>query len=106
VERQREGLIFHFPHYQTKVTPHSTILLGDYKLLKSHETGRVKLYNLKNDLREQNDLSKAEPQRATSLEAKLDEALKELGAAIPVVNKDYDPSKPTEISSGPPRGRR
>lgn len=106
VERQREGLVFHFPHYQTQVTPHSTILLGDYKLLKSHQTGKVKLYNLKADLREKNDLRQAEPNRANALEAKLDQALKELGADLPVVNKDYDSSKPTEISQGQPRGRK
>lgn len=106
VQRQREGLVFHFPHYQTQVSPHSAILLGDYKLLKSHETGKTKLYHLGNDLREQKDLSKTEPQRAKSLEAKLDLALKDLGAAIPTVNTDYDPSKPTEISSGQPRGRK
>lgn len=106
VDRQREGLIFHFPHYQTQVTPHSTILLGDYKLLKSHETGNIKLYHLTDDIREQKDLSKAEPDRARSLEGKLDRALKELGADLPVVNDDYDPSKPTEISGDPKKKQR
>lgn len=105
VERAREGLIFHFPHYQTQVTPHSAIRVGDYKLLKSHQTGKVKLFNLQADLREQKDLSKSQPDIARDLEAKLDAALKELGADLPVINKDYDPSKPTETSVGPTRDR-
>ena len=106
VQRPREGLVFHFPHYQTQVTPHSAIRVGDYKLLKSHQTGKVKLFNLQADPREENDLSTEQPDLARDLETKLDAALKELSAAIPVVNKDYDPSKPTETSSGPSRGRR
>ncbi|MEO0474574.1 MAG: sulfatase [Planctomycetota bacterium] len=106
VDRQREGLIFHFPHYQTQVTPHSAIRVGDYKLLKSHQTGKVKLFNLEADLREKNDLSKSQPDLARELEAKLDAALQELGAALPIVNSDYDPSKPTETSVGPTRDRR
>lgn len=106
VDRPREGLVFHFPHYQTQVTPHSAIRLGDYKLLKSHQTGRVKLFNLQTDLREKNDLSDEQPGLARDLEAKLDRALKDLGAELPTVNKDYDPSKPTETSVGPTRDRR
>ena len=74
VERSREGLVFHFPHYQTQVTPHSAILLDGYKLLKSHETGRVKLFHLDKDPREQNDLAKTKTDLAASLEAKLDAA--------------------------------
>ena len=106
VDRPREGLVFHFPHYQTQVTPHSAIRVGDYKLLKSHQTGRVKLFNLQADPREKNDLSKSQRDLARDLEAKLDTALQELGASLPVVNRDYDPSKPTETSVGPTRDRR
>lgn len=106
VQRQHEGLIFHFPHYQTSVTPHSAILLGDYKLLKSHQTGRVKLFNLKGDLQEKKNLAEAQPDLAKSLEAKLDAALKELDADLPLPNKDYDPSMPTETSVGPTRDRK
>eukprot|EP00752_Nemacystus_decipiens_P015221 g13554.t1 len=106
VDRPSEGLVFHFPHYQTQVTPHSAIRVGDYKLLKSHQSGKVKLFNLEEDLREKNDLSKKLPDLARALEAKLDAALKELGADLPVINKDYDPSKPTETSVGPTRDRR
>ncbi|MEM6257660.1 MAG: sulfatase [Planctomycetota bacterium] len=106
VERQREGLVFHFPHYQTRITPHSAIRLGDYKLLKSHQTGRVKLFNLQADLQEKNDLSEQQPGLAHDLEAKLNARLKELGAKLPVVNNDYDPSKPTETGVGPTRDRR
>lgn len=106
VDRSREGLIFHFPHYQTQVTPHSAIRVGDYKLLKSHQTGKVKLFNLEADLREKNDLAQQRPDLARELEAELDAALKELDAKLPVVNEDYDPSKPTETSVGPTRDRR
>lgn len=106
VQRQRDGLVFHFPHYQTKVGPHSAIRLGDYKLIKFYETNEVELYNLKNDLTEKTNLAKKLPDQTHDLEERLDKALSELGAELPTANKQYDPSKPTEISSGPKKGKR
>ncbi len=105
VNRSREGLVFHFPHYQTEVTPHSAILLGGYKLLKSHETGKVRLFHLDRDPREQNNLADTRPERAASLEAKLDAHLKAVHAALPKPNASYDPDKPTQINQQPREDR-
>ena len=60
VQRPREELVFHFPHYQGD-TPHSAIIRGDYKLLHYYETGKSQLYHLASDLKESNDLSRKIP---------------------------------------------
>ena len=51
VERPREELVFHFPHYQGD-TPHSAIMFGNYKLLRFYESEKIELYDLSNDLKE------------------------------------------------------
>ncbi len=57
-----------------KARPHSTgdirasaVRSGDYKLVDFFETGRVELYNLKNDIGETNDLSKEMPEKTTEM---------------------------------------
>ena len=46
VKRPREEMVFHFPHYQSEDGPHSAIMLGDMKLLKFYETGRLALFDV------------------------------------------------------------
>lgn len=109
VERQREELVFHFPHYQTEEGPHSAIYLGPYKLIKFYENDRVQLYNIDTDLREQNNLAEQSPEIAADLKQKLEAYLTEIDADLPTPNDAYDPSKPTEINGerdGPPNGER
>lgn len=99
VERPRKELVFHFPHYQGD-TPHSAILLGDYKLMKWYEDGRVKLFNLSNDISESNDLSVEQPEKTVELKALLEKYLTEVDAQIPNPNPDYDPRKPSISKKG------
>ena len=47
--------------------PEAAIREGDYKLVERYEDGRVHLYNLKEDIGEQNDLSDAMPERVDQL---------------------------------------
>ena len=61
MKREREELVFHFPHYQGDA-PHSAIIVGDLKLMKFYEDNRVVLFDLAKDLREQTDLSKKLPE--------------------------------------------
>jgi len=69
VDRPVEGLVFHFPDFQG--VSMSAIRLGDYKLLKDWETGRIHLYNLTNDLSETRDLAAQIPPKANELYRKL-----------------------------------
>ncbi len=99
VKRPRKELVFHFPHYQ-RDTPHSAILLGDYKLIRFYETGESYLYNLANDLKESKDLSETLPEKADELNALLTAYLDAVDAKLPQLNPKYDPSKSPSFTSG------
>ena len=99
VSRSREGLVFHFPHYQGD-TPHSTLIKGDFKLLHFYETEDSQLYNLADDLRESRNLAKAQPELAAAMETELMSRLKAIGAELPTVNPNYDPNNPPQIRRG------
>lgn len=89
-EFDRGPLFFHYPHYGGKGdTPCGAVRDGDYKLIEFYEDGHVELYNLKNDISEQHDLSKSEPQIAARLLKELQEWRKQCGAKMPVHNPDY-----------------
>ena len=94
VERPREELVFHFPHYQAG-SPQSAIRIGDYKLIRYYEGNRVALFDLSADVGERNNLAMKMPGKAHELAARLDEYLASIDADIPVVNPQYDPSSPT-----------
>ena len=94
VRRPREELYFHFPHYQheKKSKPDSTVLSGDLKLHYWWETGEVQLFDLHKDLAEEKDIASEFPEQASSLKKKLFTYLEEIGAQLPMKNKNYDPS--------------
>ena len=94
VERSTEELVFHFPHYQVG-SPQSAIRLGDYKLIKYFEGNKTALFDLATDIGEKQNLVTKMPEKGAELEARLDAYLASVNADIPVVNPDYDPSKPT-----------
>ena len=50
-------------------SPGGAIRFGDYKLLEYYENNTVQLFNLREDLGEQNDLSQAEPDKADELKS-------------------------------------
>ncbi len=66
VSRKEDGLVF---HYFGK--SHSSIRVGDDKLIKFWNLNKVELYNLKDDPGELKDLSKADPNKTKALEARL-----------------------------------
>jgi arylsulfatase A-like enzyme len=78
---QREALYWHYPHYSNQGgIPSGAIRMGDWKLIERFEDGRLHLYNLKNDISEQNDLAEKEPARVSSMKAKLHAWYKEVDA--------------------------
>jgi len=78
IHRPVEGLVFHFPDFQG--VSMSAIRLGDYKLLKDWETGKIHLYNLVDDLGETRDLAAKMPQKTNELKQQLMDYLESVKA--------------------------
>ncbi len=94
VKRAREELVFHFPHYQSEDGPHSSIRLGNLKLIHFYEDDHVSLFDLSKDIGERNDLAKQMPGEAKMLRERLNQYLIDLNAQFPTKNISFDPSKP------------
>lgn len=99
----RPALFWHFPAYLQgkgdpeggpfRTTPAGAIRMGDWKLIEWFETGRLELYNLKDDLSEVADLSKQKPEKVKQLLSEMRQWRTEVQAPIPTVaNPLYDPT--------------
>lgn len=98
-KQPRDELAFHFPHYaQSK--PHSTITIGDYKLIKYYEKNQLFLFNLTNDIGEQNNLAEPMPDKTDLMHNRLMAYLKKVDAGIPTSNPNYDPTAIAESGGG------
>ena len=91
--RPEQGLLFHFPHYQSADGPSSALVDGNHKLLKLYESGETMLFDLDADPGERNDLSAAKPDLAKPLAGRLERRLQEMGAKLPKPNPQFDPAK-------------
>lgn len=87
----RGPIFWHYPHFSNQGSrPAGAMRLGDYKLVESYETGKVELYDLKNDISEKNDLSAVMPGRTREMAAMLKKWRDDIGANMPVPNPDYN----------------
>lgn len=93
---ERKSLFWHYPHYSNQGgIPGGAIREGDYKLFERYEDGRVHLYNLKEDISEQNDLAKKHPKLAKEMRARLHEWYLKVDAKFLQKKKDGpEPWKP------------
>jgi arylsulfatase A len=82
----RETLYWHYPHYYPTTTPVGAIRRGNWKLLEYFEDNHIELYDLSNDLGEQNDLSKKMPEKAKELRKSLVAWRKAVKAQMPTRN--------------------
>lgn len=103
VERPRKELVFHFPHYQGD-SPHTALLLGNYKLMRFYEDDSLHLFDLSKDLQESQNLAEQQPDLAKRMSKLMAEYLEHVGAQMPTVNPDYDPNNPPTSTVGP-RGK-
>ncbi|MEL0098718.1 MAG: sulfatase, partial [Opitutae bacterium] len=88
------ALYWHYPSYGNQGgEPSSIIMQGDWKLIHYHEDGRDELYDLGNDIGEQNDLAGKNPQRAKEMRAQLNQWLKETKAKFPIPDPQFDSTK-------------
>jgi len=95
VQRPREELVFHFPHYQGD-SPHSAIVLGNLKLMKFYEDNRLLLFDLSKDIGERNNLAAQMPAEAERLRKRLEIHLTAINAQLPTFNPQFDPNRPAE----------
>jgi len=91
----RGPIYWHFPHYRNHgmQSPGGAIREVDYKLLDYFENGTVQLFNLRNDIGEQHDLSKIEVKKTKELKAKLDKWRIDVNAQMMKPNPNYDRTK-------------
>ncbi len=86
----RDAIFWHYPHYGNQGgTPGSSVRAGDYKLIEFFENGNIELYDLRNDIGEEHDLSEEEPEIAARLKNLLFEWRESVKAKIPERNPNY-----------------
>lgn len=90
-------LVFHYPH---KWKPYdledidflSAARKGDWKIVYRIASGKLELYNLKEDISEKNDLSEKYPEKTREMAALLGEKLRGWNAPMPVVISKNEPA--------------
>ncbi len=88
----RTDLHWHYPHYHGSTwTPGAAIRSGNWKLIEFYESNEVELFDLSNDLGEQHDVSKANPDKTRELQSRLKQWQTRVGAALPRKNPNYNP---------------
>lgn len=86
-QKQNRSLYWHYPHYHgSGWSPGGAIRKGDWKLIEFWEHGDAQLYNLAEDIGEQNDLSAEQPKVKAELTAALAKWRKKIGAVMPELN--------------------
>lgn len=97
----REAIFTYFPHapgVPDWLPPSVSAHQGDWKLIRIFHGGdsgkhRYKLFNLKDDIGEQNNLAGKFPQRVEQLDALIEQHLIETNAVRPQPNPNFDPSR-------------
>lgn len=90
----RSAIFWHFPHYSNHgmQSAGGAVRSGDFKLLEYYDTGKVQLFNLKDDIGEQKDLSEIELKKTNELREKLHFWRDKTRAQMMNPNPNYDPS--------------
>ena len=97
----REAIFTYFPH-QPKVPdwlpPSVSVHRCDWKLIRLFHAGengghRWKLFNLADDIGEQNDLAELYPERVQELDALIEAFLVDTNAVRPTPNPSFDPTR-------------
>ena len=84
---ERDALFWHYPHYGNQGGfPGSAVRMGRYKLIESFEHERLQLFDLDNDVSEQNDLVDEMPDRVREMHELLERWRSEVDAKLPTPN--------------------
>jgi arylsulfatase A-like enzyme len=99
----RKAIFWHFPAYlegkaegardpQFRTRPGGAVRAGDWKLIEYFEDGALELYNLTDDIAEQNNLAKTMPGKVSELHKLMLAWRKAVNAPVPTeLNPDYNP---------------
>jgi arylsulfatase A-like enzyme len=91
----REPLYWHYPHYSNQGGPPAgAIRVGPWKLVERYEQGSVELYNVRQDLEEQNDLAEEYPDRVKRMRQQLHDWYQEVDAKFLRPYEDEDDPEP------------
>ncbi len=91
---QDRPLFWHYPHFSNQLgRPAGAVRVGDYKLVELFESGKLELYNLKDDISESNDLSGTMKEKTAEMHQLLVDWRKQMNAQMPVPNPKYKPVK-------------
>lgn len=84
-------IYWHFPHYSNHgmQSPGGAIRYKDYKLIEYFENGTVQLFNLAEDLKEEHDLSQAQPEKVEELRKMLQAWRANVSARMMPPNPEY-----------------
>ena len=91
------SLVWNFPNiwdgYGPGVNLNCAIRRGDWKLIYYYDTGRKELFNIPQDIGENNDLSTQNPAKVKELSAILGKTLREMKAQRPTFKATGEPCK-------------
>ncbi|MCP4093481.1 MAG: sulfatase [Planctomycetes bacterium] len=88
--KRRDPIFWHYPHYGNQGgQPGAAVRVGDYKLIEFFHGNKVELYNLVDDIGEQNNLAEEEPERAARMLKTLHEWLEQTDAKMPQANPHF-----------------
>jgi len=98
---ERKPMFTFFPHspgVPDWLPPSMAVHSGDWKLIRVFGYGekggdQLKLYNLKNDIGEKNDLAASNPKKTKELNRLIDDNLAETKPVLPIVNPAFNPAR-------------
>lgn len=99
VSNEDRPLLFHYPHVWGPTNgrgyqPHSAMRLGPWKVIYFYDINEWELYELANDIGEENDLAASNPDKLAEMSALLIAELQSRGAQYPTDRKTGQPTPP------------
>jgi len=97
----REPMFTHVPYYGKTpqwLPPSMSVHHGDWKLIRTFHYGEngnhaYRLYNLRDDIGENNNLAADLPEKVKSLDGLIEEYIAEAEVVVPLPNPNFDPAK-------------
>lgn len=90
---KKRTLFWHYPHWGNQGgTPGTAVRSGDWKLIHFYDPNKPdELYNISQDLAEQKNLAKQEPERLSELKKQMNQLIEKTEAKLPTLNPNHKP---------------